>query len=1572
MQKLVTKGAPAVTKPIFLPALSLLFWLGLWPLLPAARQSPQPVMAPTAATSVLETVQFAIPGNFVAPFENLNDIPAAGLDLDGNGSIDIIPACSCRSQAVVVNGTNPNNGFFNDQIVIATGVSGQQWRVSDSDNVFLRSSLTPVVPGTIIPEIGATGVYVLQTALRDAHQSYAIVESPSHPGTSYGPVINTCYYPDPIIENLGTFYCDNAPSVAMFGSATSDFDGNFFPLTSTNQTWSITRVENNQTYTTETFSPGALGEGTYRVRFTFDIGTPAHGAFHQTGCATTVEQQVIVRSTASLACNSTINVTLNPTTCVIPVVPSMLLAGTPISFDFYTIEVYNQAGQNIGDTITADYAGQTLLGVIQDDCSDLFCTTNINVKDFTLPSLTAPPNLTISCTASWEPEATGFAVASDCTPVELTYTDQWSETQCGNPKVRIFRTWRAVDAVGNVRTKIQTISIARGTQAELRFPDDLMYSCEAYQANPAIVDATADNAGIPSLVDNPLCGISYSFMDQRINHCGNTDVSFTIRRTWFVIDACSNTVYSTDGLGNDNIQFITVLDQTPPEILAPPVTISATVSSQMNNLGYCTGAGFIPAPIVSDQCNEFSIRIFTPLGEATYVNGVNGNDGATLPFPGLPLGIHQITYEATDACSNSSVMTGTLEIIDDQTPFMICDNALTVSLTSNGFARLRPDDVDEGSFDECCTGEIKIKLAEEPDSLFRDSIDFYCTNATVEVILRLYDCNGNFNECASFVTLEDRVPPQVVQTVPNRTVSCKSNFLPYLQEDFDAPQFADNCDFDVQFTVEQDLGPCNAGVITRTWTATDNPGNTPTVVTQIITLSSDNDYSFVVPADVTVSCLETNFPDFIVATQGCDSITVSVTETIEENGVGSDCYQIIRNHTLINWCEYDGSAPAVVIPRGTFVPAGQSYNLHSDGNFLRWVTLAGPEVEVGPSTGRYTYQQIIHVVDNTPPQVEVLEATQLACAMESGSCTGEVNFDFALSDNCIGGLTVFHSLMLHNQQPQSDGFGVLSALNDTLYRISGQYPQGAHAFLVNTSDACGNITLDTLNFEVQDCTPPTLMCAGNLVFELNSAGELSIEPNDLMEMAGDNCSEVLLSFSQSEPLDSVLYNCDSIGLRVLTLWASDEAGNQSSCTTAFVVDDAGGSCSPSFQISGNILTEANAGIGQAQVSLNGPYNDIQLTGVDGTYVFAEVPPGPGYKVEPGKNIAHPNGISTADVILISRHITFTQLLNSPYKIIAADVNRSGNVSTLDVIFLRRIILGIDTAFTNNTSWRFVPQDFVFSNPANPFEQNFPESVLIEELSSDTTVNFIGMKIGDVNNNANPAAFLDTEPRSSEVLVLKTANTWMESGEIHTLKLEGARKDALGFQCLLYFNPMLLEFIDIEPGANLSDANFGTSEADKGRLRISWNQSEPGTAPVAALRFRAKKRTDWNSSVAITSEDLRPESYFFNENGELTVGAIALEFEETPAASGLTLLGGVPNPFDESGEIRFRTSNESQVSLRVYDLAGRLVAQQQHVFTAGIGQFRIASKDLPGQGLYFYEISDGEFRASGKLILSGMN
>ncbi len=127
------------------------------------------------------------------------------------------------------------------------------------------------------------------------------------------------------------------------------------------------------------------------------------------------------------------------------------------------------------------------------------------------------------------------------------------------------------------------------------------------------------------------------------------------------------------------------------------------------------------------------------------------------------------------------------------------------------------------------------------------------------------------------------------------------------------------------------------------------------------------------------------------------------------------------------------------------------------------------------------------------------------------------------------------------------------------------------------------------------------------------------------------------------------------------------------------------------------------------------------------------------KIEKGAN-----GLSTSDLLEMQKHILATKKMINSTSIIAADANRSGTISTADIIMTRKIILGLQDTFPSGISWRFVPKNYIFPDFANPFSPPFPESVTINALdSSRTDINFTGIRIGDTNESAKTDLFIPT-------------------------------------------------------------------------------------------------------------------------------------------------------------------------------------------------------------------------------------
>lgn len=115
----------------------------------------------------------------------------------------------------------------------------------------------------------------------------------------------------------------------------------------------------------------------------------------------------------------------------------------------------------------------------------------------------------------------------------------------------------------------------------------------------------------------------------------------------------------------------------------------------------------------------------------------------------------------------------------------------------------------------------------------------------------------------------------------------------------------------------------------------------------------------------------------------------------------------------------------------------------------------------------------------------------------------------------------------------------------------------------------------------------------------------------------------------------------------------------------------------------------------------------------GEYIFVDLPEGEDYKLRPIKNDDISNGVSTADIVLMQKHILGLQRFNSVYQYIAADVNNSHSITAADISELRKLILGITNTFSNGTeSWSFIKKSTVFDNPENPWE-NSPWETLYE-------------------------------------------------------------------------------------------------------------------------------------------------------------------------------------------------------------------------------------------------------------------
>jgi len=194
-----------------------------------------------------------------------------------------------------------------------------------------------------------------------------------------------------------------------------------------------------------------------------------------------------------------------------------------------------------------------------------------------------------------------------------------------------------------------------------------------------------------------------------------------------------------------------------------------------------------------------------------------------------------------------------------------------------------------------------------------------------------------------------------------------------------------------------------------------------------------------------------------------------------------------------------------------------------------------------------------------------------------------------------------------------------------------------------------------------------------------------------------------------------------------------------SCSTIVYVQDQTGICivEDFVFICGEVKTEDQMPVKNVHIqSIWSSFDWSGTTDASGQYCINGLYFSTDITVTPLHDVNPRNGVSVLDAVLIQRHILSVAPLNSPFKLIAADVNQSGNISLMDVIILRRLIMHVLDELPNGKSWRFIPTSYLFPVPANPWFEQFPEVININELSGGSiNQNFTAIKLGDVNGSA---------------------------------------------------------------------------------------------------------------------------------------------------------------------------------------------------------------------------------------------
>ncbi|MEM1119007.1 MAG: T9SS type A sorting domain-containing protein [Bacteroidota bacterium] len=1085
-------------------------------------------------------------------------------------------------------------------------------------------------------------------------------------------------------------------------------------------------------------------------------------------------------------------------------------------------------------------------------------------------------------------------------------------------------------------------------------------------------DGTGLNIGYQYPWDSyGFCEINVEYKDHIVPVCVG---SYKILRTWKLIDWCTNEIV-------EYTQIIKVVDK--EATIDCPGDIALTTNT---NTKACEADFDIPDGKIWEACGEVAEAHVTIVGkrlvERPYASkaeeefkvlharpgrivGSATGDPVTIDFGSVKLGgprcdqefaTYTVTYYYIDHCGNEATCSYNVTVADKTAPTPVCQSVTTVTVDRECEAHVFAESFDSGSYDNCDPGPLTFLVrrmdvggAYKPHVVF-DEEDVWNSAEGIPTMVQLQvtDCHGNSNVCMIEVFVDDKEPPVVV--VQDKTICCdlldNNGVIP--EDLIPAPVITDNCPgFTFTRTVVDHRNECYLGTVTYTYIATDRHGNVSAPVDQVITVEDCTPLDVIFPDDFNAVCTAedgTGFtgaldPDVtgrpIVTGDDCELVAISF-EDLRLVISDDACFKIARTWTVIDWCAYDPLKP-------------------SEDQFFQYV-------------------QFIKVLDQVAPILEV-PADEKVCIDGTDLCETTVNVGAPTVMDCSSDVRIRAewSYVADAHYCGTSETGVVGDASNGF--VTPSFKPGVLTVTFIADDGCNNVTKKDVVYTIVDCKLPTPYCRDGIRIEnMPSTGMVEIWAVDLDLGSFDNCDgcaddDVRLSFSSDVNDDVRVFTCATLGTQQVELWVTDRAGNQDFCRTFVMVQDNQNGCSGAAApggmaaVTGKVANTNGELIESVTVSVNGSAVAMpapEVTGAAGNYGF-DLSVGGDYTITPEKDMNPLNGVSTYDLVLLRKHVLGTEVIDNPYSLIAADINKSGTITTFDMVELRKVILQVVPTFESNESWRFVDANYNFISD-NPLAENFSEVYSINNLAGNMDIDFVAVKVGDLNGTATPNSLVGAESRNyTGTLTLNATDRLVQAGETVTVEFAADMANTAGYQFTMGFNG--LQMVDLVEGVAKAE-NFNTNLAGRGMLTTSFD----GTATegnLFAVTFKATTTGQLSELIKVNSKVTEAEAY--TTAGDLM--KVDLNFNTgATVATDFALSQNTPNPFTGETIIQFTLPEAGMATLRVMDVQGKVVLTRNGDFAKGTHQFAINSKALGTTGVLYYQLSSAENVATKKMIV----
>lgn len=399
---------------------------------------------------------------------------------------------------------------------------------------------------------------------------------------------------------------------------------------------------------------------------------------------------------------------------------------------------------------------------------------------------------------------------------------------------------------------------------------------------------------------------------------------------------------------------------------------------------------------------------------------------------------------------------------------------------------------------------------------------------------------------------------------------------------------------------------------------------------------------------------------------------------------------------------------------------------------------------------------------------------------------------------------------------------------------------------------------------------------------------------------------------------------------------------------------------------------------------NGDINDCKGKSLYGKAKckMSQDPPAYLVKVEPEIDICKLNGVSTLDIVLITKHLLGIKNFKLAYQFYAADVDDNNKITAYDMHVIRNAILGIDPK-PNELDFDFIPKEIfehteAVMNPGN-FQGDcdqfikFPINNNPQDFNFPLTAKFYGFKDGDVNNSCDNCAtggcggegdgdngshniIVDKVKETIDSIIVTVKTTDKDSVEIIGVTLE---VDPIGLELDTLVS---YDAVDTVPIYNYNEKT--------GILKVIWqnknayNGISSTTDDIFTLKFRkGLNPSDFHLNL---SDSIGPH-YTVVSDLQYKTGLDKSKKIKDRASNLEDKFTILPTIFKDRLEFNYYSDISTKGEFSLFNNVGQLIYNKTIDIQVGNNAKVIRGLNKIPEGVVFYKLKIGDEQKTGKLI-----